>query len=396
MIKRALPGLLSLLCAAVLWCPSVHLLFQPSELPKREGPLSKIAQQLMKRHLRIWTDPELQRLELEKMQGLNPEWDFMSRTYFVLALANIALRDKAQRTEALQIMDLIIEATLEVEEERGISHFLLPYGRQGGWLLQPHRSQFVDGEIALMLGARRLVEERPEWTAPLQERVELMIARMKQSPVLCAESYPDECWTFCNSVSLAAIKIADLLDGSDHTDFIKRWLKVAQARLTEPQTGLLISSYRLDGTPLPSGFGPEGSSIWMSSHMLQIIDIEYARDQYRRAAKELGRSVLGFGYALEWPRCCPGEMDVDSGPIIPGLQASAGSSGLALLGASAFGDRGYLKQLMSALNLLAFPVEDEDGLRYLASNPVGDAVILYSMVQGPLWREVQRRDAYGR
>ena len=28
------------------------------------------------------------------------------------------------------------------------------------------------------------------------------------SPVLCVESYPDECWLFCNTIALAAIRAA--------------------------------------------------------------------------------------------------------------------------------------------------------------------------------------------
>jgi hypothetical protein len=46
---------------------------------------------------------------------------------------------------------------------------------------------------------------------------------------------------------------------------------------------------------------------------------------------------------------------------------------------------------MSSANLGGFPVEDEGQLRYLASNAVGDAVVLYALVQGPLWAEMDRR-----
>ncbi len=55
---------------------------------------------------------------------------------------------------------------------------------------------------------------------------------------------------------------------------------------------------RMDGTPLD---GPEGSTIWMLGHCLKIVDEPFARDQYQRARKELGRVTLGFGYGVEWP-----------------------------------------------------------------------------------------------
>jgi len=260
-------------------------------------------------------------------------------------------------------------------------------------VLRPPRSLFIDGEIALMLAARRLVEEKPAYRQPLAERVEIMIDRMSQSPVLCAESYPDECWLFCNTVSLAAIRLADALDGTRHDAFLARWVRTAKAKLVEPRTGLLISAFQADGQPAPCGAGPEGTTIWMACHMLDVVDHEFAREQYRRARRELARSLFGFGYSREWPASFPGSMDVDSGPVVPILGASASASGLAILGAAAFGDRWFFDRLLTSLNLGGFPVERGGQLRYQASNPVGDAVVLYAMVLGPLWDEANRRAA---
>ncbi|MCW5831942.1 MAG: hypothetical protein KIS78_05760 [Labilithrix sp.] len=127
----------------------------------------------------------------------------------------------------------------------------------------------------------------------------------------------------------------DRAAGTDHARLARDWVAHAKARLVDPETGLLISSYTWDGRVLD---GPEGSSLWMSAHNLLVIDEAFARDQYARARRELGASFFGFGWAREWPEGTPPRPDVDSGPIVPLLQASAGSSGLALLGASAFGD----------------------------------------------------------
>src|SRR5439155_867256 len=119
------------------------------------------------------------------------------------------------------------------------------------------------------------------------------------------------------------------------SDFLQQWVQTAKRQLVDPKTGLLISTYTVHGEPTQ---GPEGSTIWMVAHCLQIVDAEFARDQYERAKKELAAELFGFGYAREWPAQWKGSADVDSGPIIPGLEASAGSSGLAFVGASAFGD----------------------------------------------------------
>jgi len=96
-----------------------------------------------------------------------------------------------------------------------------------------------------------------------------------------------------------------------------------------------------------------------------------------------------FGYAYEWPGGT-GHDDVDSGPIIPLLNLSAGSTGLAFVGAATFGDREYLAALYRSLELGAFPVYDALGVRYCASNTVGDAVLLYSMALGPAWDKIMK------
>ena len=75
--------------------------------------------------------------------------------------------------------------------------------------------------------------------------------------------------------------------------------------------------------------------------------------------------------------------------MIPLLDVSAGSSGLALVGAATFGDRAYLDELRATLELGAFPVERDGGVTYAAGNQVGDAVLLYALELGPMWRRVQ-------
>ena len=381
-----------LVVAACIWFPCLHLVFRRDIRQYRTvDGLSPSARLLAATYLDVWANPDLRERELAAMRQLNPEWDFMSRTFMVLALSNMALRDHALQTRAIEIMDAIIADTLECERKGGYEHFLLGYGRQRDWVIGPPRSIFVDGEIAMMIAARRFVEEEPMYGPLLSGRIDAMVHRMRQSPVLCAESYPDECWLFCNTVALAAVRMADALDGTDHGEFLASWVRTGSARLAEPRTGILISAFGVDGTPAPAGFGPEGSSIWMAAHMLEVVDPELAADQYRRARKALGRSFLGFGYSREWPRGHEGTMDIDSGPVIPVFGASASASGLAILASAAFHDTAYFGELMTSLRCAGFPAERNGMLRFMAGNQVGDAVLLYAMVEGPLWDKVGRR-----
>lgn len=391
--RRVVLGLACLAAAAGVWMPLVHLLFKPGEgqLRSAQGVPTQ-ARQLAQRHIDLWRAAPEGEADIDRMRVNNPEWDFMGRTYLVLSLANMCIRDGDRESEYLAVIDRIIADTQAVVDQNGIMYFLMGYARTGDFRQQPVRSIFLDGEIALMLGARRLVREDEGCRARMRELTAITAERMAAGPVVSCESYPNECWLFCNTVALAAIRIGDILDGEDHSTLYEAWLTAARAKLLDKQTGLLCSSYTYDGTVCD---GPEGSTIWMAAHCLQLIDAEFAADQYRRAHRHLRHASLGFGWAGEWPASWTGPMDIDSGPVIPVIDVSAGSSGLALLAAAAFDDRAYYDELTTTLFFAAFPFEENGRLRFCASNQVGDAVLLYSAVLGPLWERVRERAAAG-
>jgi hypothetical protein len=386
-MKRILTGLAALVIAAIIWLPCLHLLFaRPLSAFRQDPGLSPKASQLAARQLQLWTEPALREQELKKMRASNAEWDFMGRSYLVWSLANMALRDPPSKQLYLQTMDQIIDETLRLEKQEGMYFFLMPYAKERHYLVQPAHSLFLDGEIALMLASRRMIEEKPEYKPLLTERINAIVGRLQKSPRMMLESYPDECWMFDHCVALDAIKLADYLDDSDHSALIRGWMAMAKQKLVDPKSGLLISSFTTDGTPLA---GPEGSSIWMVAHCLQLLDEDFARDQYQRARKELGEITLGFGYAHEWPKSWKGEANIDSGPIIPGFEISAGSSGMAFIGASTFSDGKFLRSLATTLDFAGFPSRTGGRLKYCASNQVGDAALLYAATLGPLWQKLK-------
>ncbi len=278
-LKRVGVSLTALLIAAVIWLPCLHLLFaRPAAKFRPPQGLSAKAGELAARHLQLWTDPALRDGELNRMRASNAEWDFMGRSYLVWSLANMSLREPAAKPIYLQTMDQIIDETLRLEKQEGMCFFLMPYAKDRPYLVEPAHSLFLDGEIALMLAARRMVEEKPEYKPLLTERVNGMVERFQKSPKMLLESYPDECWMFDHCVALDAIKMADHLDGSDHAALIQNWIAMAKQRLVDTNSGILISACQMDGTPIygPEGFehldgGAQSAVCWMQ--ILPVISI---------------------------------------------------------------------------------------------------------------------------
>ncbi len=385
-LQSASLGLFAFCLAAVIWLPCLHLFFRkPVSDFYRQNGISPRARELAARHLQLWTEPALRQAELRKMRTSNAEWDFMGRSFLVWSLVNMGMREPQMKEHYLPVIDQIIQETVKIEKEDGIYAFLMPYAKDRPYRIKPARSLFIDGEIALMMGARRMLQEQPAYKQPMTERLNAIEQRWQFNPMMAAESYPNECWTFDHAVALAAFKIADRLDRTDHSALCRKWVGIAREKLVHKETGLLVSSFQTDGTPLD---GPEGSTIWMVAHCLQVVDEAFARDQYKRARKELGRIVLGFGYGTEWPSSWHGPQDIDSGMIIPVVQVSAGSSGMAFMAASTFHDWEFLQALNATLDMAAFPSRKNGQLKYCASNQVGDAALLYASVLGPLWERV--------
>src|SRR5262245_50310991 len=126
-------AVIALVLASAVWIPSMHCFYRPSAEEIRDG--------LAARYLALWSS----RGELDEavagMRRVNAEWDFMSRTYLVLAFANLALAspDAGARAKYLRAIDQIIDETLAIEASEGMHFFLMSYSRRAEFVVQPPR-----------------------------------------------------------------------------------------------------------------------------------------------------------------------------------------------------------------------------------------------------------------
>jgi len=368
---RAPRALLSLALGAALWVPQVHALMRPSDT-------SALPAKVAEHQLRQLEELPPEQREMAALRRTNPEWELLGRGMLALSLADMALASPPRAGRHLAALDRLVDEALADEKKDGPYRFLLPYARRGPL----PRSIFVDSQLALMMAARLHVAPRDDLRRELTARVRHLEDALGGASPLAAESYPGECWTYDHTSALAALRLWDALSGEDHRPLARAWLDAARERLVDRKTGLLVSSFAPGGQVMD---GPEGSSLWVSAHNLLLVDPAFARDQYERGRALLKREVLGFVVAREWP---PGEghQDIDSGPVVPLLDASPGSSGLLLVGAAAFDDRPTLDGLLASLELAAFPVDTGQGRSFVAAGQVGNGAILRALTFGPLWR----------
>lgn len=365
----------------LLWWLALHRVVDALGVTAR----SELATRMLRAQIAAWAPGTPRSAELEQAYRTNPEWDLMRRTFTVLGLADVALADPHEAEAARATIDAIVQDSLAHERTHGQYGWLLPYAHAKDFRDPAARSVFVDGELALMLAAQQFVEPTRARERELVRRIDELALALERGPIGSAESYPDECWTFCNTVALAAIRISDVALARDHDALLHGWADTARARLIEPATGLLVTSYTWDGTVLD---GPEGSSLWMVAHDLLLVDPALARAQWEGARAQLVGGAFGFAWAREWPDLAPGRADVDSGPVIPLFDASAGSSGLLLVGAAAFDDEPLFASLRRTLELGAFPIDRHGARHYAATTPVGEAVVFRALAHGALWRAV--------
>lgn len=371
--------LLSSVLAALIWLCSARCCFEPAT--GYWGRALVTAQQNAILHGRYVK-------QRAKLRRANPEWDFMGRTFTALALVDQQLAPgRSYQLQGAYALDKLIDATLAEANAGGDQHFMLDYLADGSFRDANAHSLFIDGEIALMLAARSFVPNADaRYDAELERRIARIVAQLEAAPLLSGESYPDECWTFCNTLALAAIRLYDVAKGKDHSALLASWVRVARARLIDPDTGMLVSSFHYDGRHLD---GPEGSTLWVAAHNLMLVDAAFAREQYTLAKRALARSFVGFGWAREWPT--GGKRtheDIDSGPVIPGFELSPSSSGLAVVAAGTFQDREYSRELARSLDFAGFPVGDRRELHFAAGNELADAVLAYGYTTHHLWKRV--------
>lgn len=291
------------------------------------------------------------------MQQLFPEGDFFLTALTASAAARSDLEAARRLRDRLDAPEMVRTFGSGMVPEYGIF--------QAGWTLM------VAVDVAEASGA---TTDRAE----VERRAEVVAAALAGSRTGFLEGYPQQFWP-CDTVAAAAslARAAVLLDRPEWIATVRIWRDVVAQRV-DPATGLLPHRVDADGDVLD---GPRGSS----QSIIQSFwpEIDRALDgrvdpaAWERFTTTFLTREAGLVGVREHPHGVAGGGDVDSGPLVLGVSASA--SAVTLAAARANGDDRLAASLDREAELLGLPVQLGGQRRYaLGVVPVGDAFLAWA------------------
>lgn len=214
--------------------------------------------------------------------------------------------------------------------------------------------------------------------ADVERRAEVVDAAFRGSRTGFLEGYPRQFWP-CDSVVAAAglARAAELVNRPEWLTSVRRWRNTISAEV-DPATGLL--PHRVDAAGLALE-GPRGSSQSIIQAFWPAIDValdgvvdQAGWSRFRRTFVVREAGLVGV---REFPRGRDQVGDVDSGPLVLGVSASA--SVVTLAAARQVGDTDLAAALDREAELLGLPTTWGRQRRYaLGLLPVGDAFVAWA------------------
>lgn len=303
-------------------------------------------------------DRAIARGEGSRMQQLFPEGAFFLTGLTASAASGVSdpasirgLRDALDAPESVAIFGS------GMQPEHGIF--------QAGWSL----SVAVDLATASQDAADR---------ADVARRAAAVAAAFRSSRSGFLAGYPDQFWPCDSVVGAAALaRAAVLLDRPEWIGTVRAW-RASITPAYDPGTGLLPHRVDARGQTLE---GPRGSSqsiiqaFWPA--LSQALDGRPDSGTWSAFVDTFVVREAGLVGVREYPRGQAGAGDVDSGPLVLGVSASA--SVVTLAAARAVGDNRLANALDREAELIGVPLPGPDGRRYaLGLLPVGDAFLAWA------------------
>jgi len=304
-----------------------------------------------------------------RMQKLFPEGYIFSYLLYGLGWADLAharpdWREEALR-EALWALERVdsVRAREMFPEEQAVPHGVF-YAGWTAWLYA--RVLGIEGSPSEVLRPR------------LQELTRQVANVLDESSTPFLEAYPGGAWPCDTVVAVAALAEHDRVLEGRYAPTVRRWLGDVETRLDD--SGLLAHRVNPEtGAPLQ---GARATSSTLIARFMGAIDPRAGTSYYRATRAAFITTRLGLTGTAEYPNGEEGEGDVDSGPLILGVSASAS---VVMASAAAFyGDEATANALFGTMELAGLPIDVGPGKRYgFGLLPVGDAFVAWASAAQP-------------
>jgi hypothetical protein len=316
-------------------------------------------------HLRSAGTGDMPSILNSQFQG---EWAVGTYSMLTAALTNIAFLFPETREESLRIVDNLIERVRTPEirqfdtQRWGEDPLDSLSGNAGhiGYL----------GHLNWMIGAHYFLGGDKRYSELYSAISSSLYRRLRSSPALCLETYPQEIYVPDNVVVFASIANFAKLHNGKYGDLLTDWVTHARNNLRD--SALKLLPFHLDPNCKIID-GVRGSGAGWNSYYLPFIDQTFASEQFENIKNNLVQKFLITGIR-EYPKGIFGIGDVDSGPVLLGFSPSG--TGFAVGGAAHAKDASLLTKLLFTSELVGSSVQWNDERYYLLAPLVGEAIML--------------------
>ncbi len=221
----------------------------------------------------------------------------------------------------------------------------------------------------------------------IRDQVETLSKELDESRYGILDDYPSQCFPTDVTAAIAAIKRADSLLGTDHSEFIRRSIRGFEGNLLDVSTGLppYFANAKSGLIDMSRGCSNQWGTVWAAE-----LWPETAQDWYENFEKHYWQKhcgAVGFREFLKDQIDSEWYIDVDSGPVIAGFGASACSFGVGAARANNRFDHAY--PLGAEVIAASLPLLDGTLLtvRFLSNAAhakyVGETCLLFSFTRMP-------------
>lgn len=319
-----------------------------------------------------WLRGALEEGSGERMQTMFPEGWFFSYALYGLSWVELALRDPDLTMKALKEARW---AMTQIESPHGKEAFPPELKPDHGMFYSAWRNHLLAGILLLQPPDKR---NSTEWQL-FKERCDQIAGLLSNSSTPFPPSYQGLSWPCDTPPAIHSLVISDAMTkDSVYRPVVQDWLAKVKQKV-ESGTGLLPHTAEiLYGDP---SSGARATSQTIILRFLIDIDPDWAKQQYMKFRKQFFVTRLGIPGIREYPPTIDLPGDIDSGPLIAGVSASATVVGMGVAGL--YGDHDFAQSVSQVGEAIGFPFGRKERAYLGGYLPVADAFLVHASTARP-------------